>query len=153
VDAASEGGDLASLVGGDRLFGRPYASGLAVADDPLIAGGLAGHQPLAQATHGGDHDLVAGAGQRVGGEGDPGRGRGHHDMDQDGHPGAGPGRVAGGGRGGASLGVGLAVGGDAGRGGRGEHPPHAVGQLIQTDVQDGLVLTGIRGAGKVLGAG
>ena len=67
--------------------------GLAVADDPLVAGGLAGHQPLAQAAHGGDDDLVAVAGHRVGGEGDPGRLGRHHHLDQDRHPGAGPGRV------------------------------------------------------------
>jgi hypothetical protein len=47
---------------------------------------LAGDQRLAKATHGGDDNLVAIAGQRVGGEGDPGRVGRHHDLDKDRHP-------------------------------------------------------------------
>jgi hypothetical protein len=146
VDAASKRGDLAGLVGGDRLFGGPGAPCLAVADDPLVAGGLTGHQPLAQASHGADDDLVAVAADRVGAEGDPGRVGRHHDLDQDRHPGAGPGRI------GCCLGVRLSIGGDARRGGRVQHPPHGAGHLVQTHIQDGLVLTGERRAGKVLGA-
>jgi hypothetical protein len=121
---------------------------LGVADDPLVAGGLAGHQPLAQAGHGGDDDLVAVAGERVGGEGDPGRGGWDHDLDQDRHLGPGPRAVGWGG-----LGMGLAVDGDTGRGGRVDYPPHRVGQLVQADVQDGLVQAGKRRADKILGAG
>ena len=49
--------------------------------------------------------------------------------------------------------MGLAVGGDTRRGGRVQHLPHRVGQLVQADVQDGLVLAGKRRAGKVLGGG
>jgi hypothetical protein len=135
VDAAGERGDLAGLVGGDRLLGGPRASGVAVADDPLVAGGLARDQRLAQAAHGGDDDLVAVAGQRVGGEGHPGRGGRHHDLDQHRHPRAG--RVGCG-----CLGVGLPVGGDARRGGRVEHPADGVGQLVEANVQDGFVLAG-----------
>jgi hypothetical protein len=79
VDAAGQGGDLAGLVGADGLLGGPCAPGVGVADDPLVAGGLAGDQPLAQAAHGGDDDFIAVAGQRVGAEGDPGRvGWDHH---------------------------------------------------------------------------
>jgi hypothetical protein len=153
VDAAGERGDLAGLVGGDRLLGRPRAVGVAVADDPLVTGGLAGHQPLTQPADGGDDDLVTVAGQRVGSEGDPGRVGRHHDLHQDRHPGAGPGRFARGGCGGAGAGMNLAVGGDARRGARVEHSPHRVGQLVETGVQDGLVLTRKRRARKVLGAG
>jgi hypothetical protein len=41
LDAAGEGGDLAGLVGADGLLGCPRAPGLLVADNPLLAGGLA----------------------------------------------------------------------------------------------------------------
>jgi hypothetical protein len=119
VDPAGQRGDLAGLVGGDRLLGRPGAPGVVVADDPLVTDGLARDQPLAQATHGADDDLIAVAGQRVGGEGDPGRIGWDHDLDQHCHPGAGPGQVGCG-----CLGMGVPVGGHPRRGRRAHHPPH-----------------------------
>jgi hypothetical protein len=146
-DPAREGGHRDRLVGVDGLFGPADAAGLSVVDDPLVAGGLAGDQPLAQAAHGADHDPVAGTADRVSGEGHAGRVGVDHALDHHGHrrPPADLTRAVKG-----LLAV-LPVGGDPLAECRRPAAPDGVGELVAVDVQEGLVQAGVGGAGQVLG--
>jgi len=103
---------------------------------PFLAGGLAGHQGVAEAGDGGDDRGVAVAGDRMGGERNPGRQWVDHDLDQDGHRRTGPAPAV------------LVGGHPLGRGG-GEAAPYRVGQAVHSDVEVRLVQAGVRGVRQI----
>ena len=76
---------------------RPAArGGSVVTDDPFVAEGRAGHEPLTDAPHRGDDAGAPIAVDRIGGERDAGRGRLDHPLDDHRHPPVAAGLVLGG---------------------------------------------------------
>jgi hypothetical protein len=150
LDPSREVGDGQCLRRGDRRLATvPADRGIAV-DEPLVAGGLTRHQTLARSTHCMDDDHAALAGQRVGRERDPGGVGVNHDLNEDRHL-----RDAGRHRLGpprdfAGLGPPLPVRRDPRRGRRVEHLTSRIGQFVEADAEDRLVLSGERRAGEIL---
>jgi hypothetical protein len=142
LDRRCERADARGVLGVDGPLGAGHPASLAVPDPPLVRGGRTAHQPLAQAPNRAHQDLVAVAGDRVGGEGDPSRLGGDHGLDQDRHAGAGKVRVPeppGG------------VRGDPLRAGRRRAPHDRLGDRVEAvDAEEGLVLPGEGRAGQVL---
>ena len=69
----------------DGVLGLAAGVGAIVPDDPLVTDGRPGHQPIAQAAHGGDDAGAPVPVDRIGGEGHPGRGRRDHLLDDHRH--------------------------------------------------------------------
>ena len=140
-DPAGEVGYRLRLPGGQhpKIFpDRPGQGGRVPGDGPFLADRLTRHQPITQPGDGGNHDLIAIAGHRMGSERHPGRDRVDHHLHQDRH------------RGGTAA-VPLLVGRDSIGASSGETPPHRLRQLFDGNVQIGLVQAGVGRVGQILG--
>jgi hypothetical protein len=136
---AGAGTDAQALVAQPPL---QDAAGVGV-DDEVVGVDGAGDDSLTQPWTRVDHSLPTAAGDRIGGEHDPGHLRCHHPLDHHGQPGAA-----------LVDGVARAVADRPVGPERRPATPHGVQYVIRADnVEVGVVLPGEAGEGKVLGGG